>query len=132
MYICEYCQSKISELDAGMPCKSCGAKAYIKDPNYVPPTRSSTTPRIQTNQNESAQGLGIGQHESKSKLVAILLVLFLGMIGVNNFYLGQNGQGIVKLILTCAFWPITFFWSICELIYYLFGKPTDANGNPLT
>ena len=131
MYICEFCQSKISEHEAGKPCHSCGARAYVKDPNYVAPKSPIYAPPLTNSRDGNTPNSDIGQGERKSKLVAILLVLFLGMIGVNNFYLGQNGQGIVKLILTCAFWPATFVWSICELIYYAAGNPTDANGKPL-
>lgn len=34
----------------------------------------------------------------KNKLVAALLALFLGALGVHEFYLGRNGKGIMMLL----------------------------------
>ncbi|MGC1305745.1 MAG: NINE protein [Phormidesmis sp.] len=51
----------------------------------------------------------------KDKTVAALLAIFLGWIGIHKFYLGQNGKGLVYLIVgvtPLAF--VTFMISVCQ------------------
>ena len=38
-------------------------------------------------------------NEAKSPLLAYLLLIFVGMLGVHRFYLGKTGSGIVMLAL---------------------------------
>ena len=38
----------------------------------------------------------------KDKIMAIVLCLFLGGVGVHNFYLGETKKGIIKILL-CLF-----------------------------
>ena len=66
---------------------------------------------------------------SKSKLVAGLLALFVGGIGVHNFYLGYMGRGIVQLLLSWT--GISSIWAFIEAIMIFTGSIPDANGNPL-
>lgn len=70
----------------------------------------------------------------KSKLTAGLLGLFLGGLGVHNFYLGYNGKGIAQIalsFLSCG--AIGWAWGIIEGILIFCGKiDTDANGIPLS
>lgn len=74
--------------------------------------------------------------ESKSKLVAGLLGIFLGAYGVHNFYLGNTGKAVAQLLislLTCGLGAtITSIWGLIEGIMILCGKiDTDGNGNKL-
>lgn len=63
----------------------------------------------------------------KSYVVAILLSFFLGGLGIDRFYLGYTGLGILKLI-TCGGCGI---WSLIDFILIVIKKLPDANGNPL-
>ena len=60
-------------------------------------------------------------------LVAVLLSLFLGTLGIDRFYLGYPVLGILKLITAggCGVW-----WLI-DLILIATGVVTDADGRPL-
>ena len=40
--------------------------------------------------------------EGKEFIVAILLCIFLGTLGIHNFYLGEKKKGLLKLIATVA------------------------------
>ena len=40
---------------------------------------------------------------AKSKLVAVLLAVFLGGLGFHHFYLGSVGAGLLCLVATCCF-----------------------------
>jgi hypothetical protein len=63
----------------------------------------------------------------KSKLVAGLLQLFVGYLGIGRFYLGHNGIAIAQL-LTCGGCGI---WALIDGILILIGHVRDAQGRPL-
>ena len=73
---------------------------------------------------------------AKSKMVAGLLGIFLGVFGVHNFYLGYTGKAIAQLlisVLSCGFLAlVSEIWGLIEGIMILSGSiNTDGNGNPL-
>lgn len=63
----------------------------------------------------------------KSFLVTWLLSLFLGVLGVDRFYLGKIGTGILKLV--------TFgglgIWFLVDLVLVLVGAARDSGGRSL-
>lgn len=69
----------------------------------------------------------------RSKLVAGLLGIFVGWLGVHNFYLGYTGKGIAQIILSflsCGL--IGYVWGLIEGILILCGNiKYDADGNLL-
>ena len=77
-----------------------------------------------------------GVNQPKSKLVAGLLGIFLGCLGVHNFYLGYTGKAIAQLLITLlscfALSPLSAIWGLIEGILLLVGSiNVDANGIPL-
>ncbi len=69
---------------------------------------------------------------AKSRLTAGLLGVFLGGLGIHNFYLGNSGRAIAQIIVSVFTCGIGCFWGIIEGILILTGKiDTDADGNPL-
>lgn len=56
----------------------------------------------------------------KSRLAYILLGLFLGGLGVHNFYAGYNGKGIAQLLMSLLsvgiLSPVVAIWVIVEII----------------
>lgn len=84
-----YCKNCGKELcDSAYVCPNCGVKAGFDMSNGIGVTKSG-----------------------KSKIAAGLLGIFLGGIGVNNFYIGNIGLGIVDILFSWTFIP-----SICNLI----------------
>jgi TM2 domain-containing membrane protein YozV len=68
----------------------------------------------------------------KEKLVAGLLGILLGYLGVHNFYLGNNGKAIAQLLLFIPTCGLSSIWGLVEGIMILTGSiSTDANGVPL-
>ncbi|MDD3243394.1 MAG: TM2 domain-containing protein [Eubacteriales bacterium] len=63
----------------------------------------------------------------KSKMTALILSIFLGALGVDRFYLGKIGTGILKLITAGGFG----IWWLVDIIMIATGKMTDKNGNSL-
>ena len=60
-------------------------------------------------------------------LTTILLSFFVGWLGIDRFYLGHTGLGILKLI--------TFgglgIWYVIDLILIVTGSMKDSKGLPL-
>jgi TM2 domain-containing membrane protein YozV len=69
----------------------------------------------------------------KSKLVAGLLGIFLGGLGIHNFYLGNAARGIAQIVVSLVTLGIGAIWGFIEGILILcsnVGSPwhKDANG----
>lgn len=70
----------------------------------------------------------------KSRLIAGILAILLGSMGIHEFYLGYTKKGIAHLMMFVFFlgW-VSELWAICEAVMILTGKTdTDANGWPLS
>ena len=65
---------------------------------------------------------------AKSKMVALLLCIFLGGLGIHRFYVGKIGTGIIWL-LTGGCFGIGY---IVDIAMIATGKFTDKAGNALT
>lgn len=74
-----------------------------------------------------AFGYGQVQQSNKSFLVTWLLSLLLGVLGVDRFYLGKVGTGILKLITLGGIG----IWALIDLILVLTNKTRDKQGLPL-
>lgn len=79
----------------------------------------------------------------KSRMIAGLLGIFFGHLGIHRFYLGDVNKGIIFIILTIGLIPlgimtcglacfVTPIWGLIEGIMILTGSINcDAKGNPL-
>ena len=63
----------------------------------------------------------------KSRLVALLLCLFFGWLGIHRFYVNKVGTGIL-MILTVGGLGI---WVMVDLILIILGEFTDKEGRKL-
>jgi len=76
---------------------------------------------------------GAVPYQHKSKILAGLLGIFLGWLGIHNFYLGYTNKGVIQLILgICSCGSISGPWGLIEGIMILAGSiNVDGNGQPL-
>lgn len=108
----KYCKNCGQEMAPGQAfCTTCGYAAQPAAPAYNPA-------------------------EQKSKMAAGLLGIFLGGLGIHNFYLGYTGKALAQLlisVLSCSvFAPVSIIWGLIEGIMILTGSINkDGKGIPL-
>lgn len=109
---CKNCGKEIP--DGSTVCYECGAAQNIPDsPRNTNGVQTSTA--------------------AKSKIIAALLALLLGGWGIHDFYLGFNGKGIAKILLTCFTGIAGYIWGFVDFILILTGSiNSDNNGTPLS
>ncbi len=115
-----------------MFCKYCGKESETEICEECQKTHSNETIEVNATKVENTTSKSSG----KSKIAAGLLGIFLGSLGVHNFYLGYTGKAIAQLlisILSCGMLSfVSAIWGLIEGILILTGSMnTDADGNPL-
>lgn len=79
-----YCPNcGLNNPDNALNCSACGAALGAQAPGAAPPVTPTAAPVAQ-----------------KSKLTAGLLAIFLGTLGIHNFYLGFTTKAIIQLVVS--------------------------------
>lgn len=70
----------------------------------------------------------------KKRLIALLLVLFLGGLGVHRMYVGKVASGIVQLVLTLSIVGtiVSAPWVFVDFILIAVGSFKDKRGARIT
>ena len=135
-----YCTNCGKEMDPNAAvCINCGYAAGTGD-KYCKNCGHEMTPGqafcTQCGYATQPQTVKINPAMQKSKMAAGLLGIFLGALGVHNFYLGYTGKALAQLlisVLSCGFLAVASeIWGLIEGIMILTGNINkDAKGIPL-
>jgi TM2 domain-containing membrane protein YozV len=66
-------------------------------------------------------------YSKREWLIALLLSIFVGVFGIDRFYLGKVGTGILKLLTFGGF----TIWAIIDIILIALKRLDDKSGMPL-
>lgn len=129
---CKNCGKEIS--DVADFCTACGV-AKGKGENFCSNCGASITSGAAVCLN---CGCAVSKPESeKSKIIAGVLAILVGSLGIHSFYLGYTKKGIIQLVLSLALsWtfvaPLAVgIWAIVDAVNIFMGKMSDADGKPL-
>ena len=137
-----YCRNCSAEVTPGNAyCTGCGAPVGSGD-RFCPNCGTQAPPDACACGSCGCplRGAPTPQIEQRSKLVAGLLGIFVGYLGIHNFYLGYTNRAILQLVLgtvggflTCGITTaVAGIWGLIEGIQLLTGSiKTDARGVPL-
>lgn len=143
---CRNCGKEINENAAF--CVSCGV-AKGNGSNYCPECGSETNPsaavcvKCGISLNSKTAKNNNGEPGEKSKTTAGLFAIFLGHLGIHEFYLGNKKRAKTKILATVISVLLMFIgigligfiavwgWNIYDAVMIFTGKRTDAEGNTL-
>ena len=123
-------KTKTKKVDSDSCCPQCGAK-LTSDVKFCPSCGHNLD-----------EVVVLQPSTNKSRLVAGLLAIFLGSLGIHNFYLGYTNKALTQLCVTiiggpftCGLAPVAMgIWGLVEGVMILSNSPGydhDAQGNPL-
>ena len=132
-----FCRQCGKPIDDGQElCEDCKNTANVNSSaNANNNMNNGTNPTVNVNVNTGYNSSNPNT-PPKSKIAGGLLGIFLGGLGVHNFYLGYTGKAVAQLLislLSCGFlsW-VSAIWGLIECILILTGSiSVDGNGNPL-
>lgn len=114
-------------------CKHCGERIDVdcvicpKCGKQVEELKAQQPQVVINNSNSNVNTIDGGNYPYKSKGVALILAILLGVLGVHRFYVGKIGTGIIWFFTGGLF----FIGWIVDIILILTGSFRDKAGMPL-
>lgn len=110
-----FCKECLVDLDGKYYCKQ-----HVADIIKI----NTQKPNIHNEQSQNMYNYQMHHYPLKSKTVALLLCIFLGLFGIHRFYVGKIGTGILYLFTNGIF---GIGWII-DIIKIVVGTFKDSRG----
>jgi hypothetical protein len=104
--------------------ESTSSQSSVKPTATEQPAAAQVAPSIIINNVNSNVNGADSQFSPKKRLVATLLCLFLGVLGIHRFYVGKVGTGIIWLFTL----GLCGVGALVDFIMILCGSFTDKQG----
>lgn len=139
-HFCKSCGNQTNGYD--LFCSKCGSHLGVQQ-NQSNNNQNYQAPPYAAQGNYNNQGYPPPPpfvSQQKSRMVAGLLAIFLGTLGVHNFYLGYSKKAVTQLLISIIGGFVTCgiattgvaIWALIEAVQIFIGNvPTDADGIPL-
>ena len=130
----KFCAHCGTSLDEGTKfCQNCGSNCEAVSAKAPEAPQMNAT---MVNNPAPTVSMNSAAVPGKSRVVAGLLGLFFGSLGVHNFYLGRTGRAVAQLLITVLSCFLLSFisgiWGFIESILILCENvQVDGKGNPL-
>lgn len=122
---CQECGEVVKNKEADV-CLNCGVRLKSGINNIAGQFKNAT------------KTTGSSTNNNNSKILACILALFLGGLGIHRFYLGYKEIGFIQLGIFVGgfllFTPIAFIsniWALVDLVQIILGNLHNANGTEL-
>jgi hypothetical protein len=110
---CKYCREPV-DIEPPKYEQQSSQRNQHQEPQYQAQQQYQSQPQYQQTQYQQPP---IYLYESKSRVIAAVLAITFGWIGVHKFYLGKTGAGILSVLF---FWTgIPCIVGLIEAIFYL-------------
>lgn len=133
-----YCANCGGQLAPGAAfCTNCGVGTAPGEgnPAYGQNNQQNYQYNYQQNpqQNQPYANSPYSTGQQKSRIAAGLLGIFLGGLGIHNFYLGYTNKAVIQIVVFIVTCGVGSLWGLIEGILILTSKNgVDANGIPLS
>jgi TM2 domain-containing membrane protein YozV len=110
-------------------CSACGARVNAldtapgKQPLVMPSYTSPLPPDV-----DPKSGL---PYSHRNKIVAGLLQIFLGGLGIGRFYTGHVGLAVAQILVTIFTCGLGVLWPLIDGIFLIASDARDAEGRPM-
>ena len=101
--LCPQCGAPVSE--SATKCEYCGASIAPQAAPAQPRAAAQSQQVVYVQQAAPAVNPERANWPIKNKIVAAILALILGGLGIHKFYLGQNGKGVMYLLFCWTYIP---------------------------
>ena len=123
---CRNCGEEISE--NAVVCPKCGAATEKLNESTKTEMPNITINNTNTNTNANVNVNGTARnYPVKSKMVTLILAIFLGYLGIHRFYVGKIGTGVIWL---CTFGLCGIGW-LADIVLIVIGSFRDKYGHYL-
>lgn len=72
------------------------------------------------------------KYSEKNMWWVLVIAIIFGMLGFHRFYIGKIGTGVVMILCTIVFFPISAVWLLIDILSIITGNMRDKDNLPIS